>query len=192
MIKVDSMSEAELKALGRRVGEAFCAENEGIVTTVPRDDMVKAFEIVTEYYYRAGFLYATSPLYEGLLAYWHKKEKPRFKPALRMVLRMLREMPLKSVLKVAQGGEDLYSKVYRSESDYIVVSMAVVFPEHQGKGYLRTILELPFAEARAAGIPCVLDTDTERKVKKYASCKMKKTAEKKLRSGCCLYTMEYR
>lgn len=192
MIKIKHMSDKELKELGRRVGEAFCAENEGIVLTVPRGDMVKAFEIMTEYYYRAGVLYATSPQCEGLLAYWHKKEKMRLGPALHMIFRMLREMRFKSVLKVAQSGDDLYSKVYRRESDYIIISMVVVFPEYQGKGYLRKVLELPFSEAEAGGILCVLDTDTKLKVNKYTSCNMKKTAEKKLKSGCLLYTMEYR
>ena len=39
-------------------------------------------------------------------------------------------------------------------------------------------------------IPCVLDTDTELKVKKYSSCGMKKTAETPIKGGGTMYTME--
>lgn len=192
MIKVEKLTREELEELGRRVGEAFVSENEGIVTTAPQEDMVKAFAIMTEYYYRAGVLYATGADREGLIAYWHKKDGMKFSAAARMVWRMLKELRFKSLLAVARGGEDLYSKVYRKERDYIVVSMVVVFPEYQGKGFMRALPEAPFAEAKSAGIPCVLDTDTELKVKKYTACGMKKTAEKLLKSGQHLYTMEYR
>lgn len=46
-----------------------------------------------------------------------------------------------------------------------------------------------FAEAEKKNIPCVLDTDTPLKVKKYISCGMKLCGEKKLKHGISLYTM---
>ena len=44
--------------------------------------------------------------------------------------------------------------------------MVVVLREFQGKGYMRKILEQPFAEADTKDIPCILDTDTPLKSKK--------------------------
>lgn len=70
--------------------------------------------------------------------------------------------------------------------------MVVVLREFQGKGFMHKIPELPFAEARAKNIPCVLDTDTPLKVKKYVKCGMKMCAKKKLKNGVSLYTMAYR
>lgn len=61
-----------------------------------------------------------------------------------------------------------------------------------GKGLYEKVLEQPFAEARKLGILCVLDTDTPLKVTKYEKCGMKNTGKKALKSGACLYTMEYR
>ena len=48
-----------------------------------------------------------------------------------------------------------------------------------------------FAEAEKKNIPCVLDTDTPLKVKKYICCGMKLCGEKKLKHGISLYTMAY-
>lgn len=54
MIKVEHKSKKEIVEIGRKIGEAFAAENAGIVTMLPREQSVKAFEIMTEYFYRAG------------------------------------------------------------------------------------------------------------------------------------------
>ena len=180
MQKVNSMTKEELAHYGTLIGEAFAAEGDGIATTAPREDIIKAFEIMTEYFYNSGVLYTTSDNHEGFLAYWRKSTKIKLKPALHMVGRMLREMSFRSVRIVAGSSEELYAKVYKKEKDYVAVSMVVVLREY------------PFSEAAREGIPCVLDTDTELKVAKYTKCGMKNTAKKQLKSGQYLYTMEYR
>ena len=192
MEKVNFLSEEELIYIGRQIGEAFVAENDGIAANVPKEDAIKAFEIMTEYYYKSGVLFTTSDRHEGFLAYWHKNTKMNVKWAMHMVFRLLKEVSLRSVVRVAEAGGELYAKLYKKEKDYIAVSMVVVLKEYQGKGYMHKILEHPFQEARSQGIPCVLDTDTVLKVEKYERCGMKKVGKKKLKSGQYLYTMEYR
>ncbi|MCD8397703.1 MAG: hypothetical protein LUD12_11090, partial [Lachnospiraceae bacterium] len=64
--------------------------------------------------------------------------------------------------------------------------------EFQGQGFLHVLLEEPFRIARERKFPCVLDTDTELKVKKYISCGMKKMAETSIKGGGTMYTMESR
>lgn len=192
MQKVTSMTKEELAHYDTLIGEAFATENDGIATTAPKKDIIKAFEIMTEYFYNSGVLYTTSDKHEGFLAYWRKSTKIKLKPALHMVKRMLREMSFSSVRIVAGSSEELYAKVYKKEKDYVAVSMVVVLREYQGKEYMKKILEHPFKEAGLAGIPCVLGTDTGLKVAKYTKCGMKNTARKQLKSGQYLYTMEYR
>lgn len=192
MEKVNYLSEEELIYIGRQIGEAFVAENDGIAVNVPKEDAIKAFEIMTEYYYKSGVLFTTSDRHEGFLAYWHKNTKMNVKGAMHMVFRFLKEVSLRSVVRVAEGGGELYAKLYKKENDYIAVSMVVVLKEYQGKGYIHKILEHPFQEARSQGIPYVLDTDTVLKVEKYKRCGMKMVGKKELKSGQCLYTMEYR
>ena len=202
MIKVTNMSKEELVYYGTRIGEAFVAEGAGLAATASKEDMVKAFEIMTEYFYKAGVLYTTSEQHEGFLAYWHKTTKMKIGAALHMVFRMLREMSFRGVKTVAESGGELYARLYKKEKDYVAVSMVVVLREFQGKGFMKKVLEQPFAEARELGIglvsysmthiPCVLDTDTPLKVTKYEKCGMKNTGKKALKSGASLYTMEYR
>lgn len=48
MIRVENKSKEEIAKIGRKIGEAFAAENEGIVTLLVKDQAIKAFEIMTE------------------------------------------------------------------------------------------------------------------------------------------------
>ena len=72
------------------------------------------------------------------------------------------------------------------ESECVVVLQA-----YQGQGFMKKVLELPFAEAAKRGCPCILDTDNIQKVVKYEHCGMTKTAEKKMAHDITLYTMAY-
>lgn len=191
MIKVENKSKEEITEIGRKIGKAFAAEKAGMATMLTEEQTVKAFEIMTEYYYRAGVLYSTSEAGEGYLAYWEKKERPAAVHALHMVKRFLQELPITASLAVARCGDEQYVKIFRKEKNYIAVSMVVVLQEFQGKGFMHKVLERPFSEAEKKNIPCVLDTDTPLKVKKYIRCGMEQAGEKKLRHGISLYTMSY-
>ncbi|MCM1488715.1 MAG: N-acetyltransferase [Firmicutes bacterium] len=192
MLKVENKSTAEIANIGRKIGEAFAAENGGIAATVTKEQIVKFFEIMTEYYYRAGVLYTTSENGEGYLAYWEKISKPAFRHSLHMIKRILSEMPLKAVLAVSQSGSAHFERLFKKEKNYIIVSMVVVLREFQGRGFMHKVLELPFSESEKKNIFCVLDTDTELKAKKYASCGMKIAGKKKLKNNVTLYAMAYR
>lgn len=191
MFKVENKSKEEIAGIGRKIGEAFAAEKAGIVTMLTDEQTVKAFEIMTDYFYRAGVLYSTSETGEGFLAYWEKKAKSAISPALHMIKRFLCELPLKASLTVMRSGGEQYAKIFKREQNYIAVSMVVVLREYQGKGFMHRILEQPFAEAEKKNIPCVLDTDTLLKVRKYICCGMKLCGEKKLKHDVSLYTMAY-
>lgn len=191
MIKVENKSRKEIADIGRRIGEAFADEKAGTVTMLTREQTIKGFEIMTEWFYRAGTLYTTSEIGEGYLAYWSKRAKPSMGPTLHMIKRLLCELPLKALIAMAQSGDEQYAKIFKKEHDYIAVSMVVVLREYQGKGYMHKILEQPFAEADTKDIPCILDTDTPLKVKKYTRCGMELCGEKKLKNGISLYTMAY-
>ena len=65
MIKVENKSRKEIADIGRRIGEAFADEKAGTVTMLTREQTIKSFEIMTEWFYRAGTLYTTSEIGEG-------------------------------------------------------------------------------------------------------------------------------
>ena len=189
MIKVRNADRDEIKRIGTAIGEAFAAEQDGLAALIPQAHLIRAFEIMTECYYNLGVLYTTSEQQEGFLAYRYKTAKLPIHPALRMALRMIMEIPLPSLLKIASGADELYAKIYKSEPEYIAISMVVVLKPFQGKGFMRQVLDEPFRIAEERSIPCVLDTDTPLKAAKYARCGMEKSAEKRLKNGVCLYTM---
>lgn len=110
--------------------------------------------------------------------------------SLHMAWRFLRELSFHSLKKLIPLMNNPYEKIYQKEPDYVVVSMVAVRREFQGQGFLRALLEEPFRTARERSIPCVLDTDTELKMKKYIACGMKLSAETPLKGGGCMYTME--
>ncbi|MCD8067948.1 MAG: N-acetyltransferase [Lachnospiraceae bacterium] len=195
MIRLANLTDEEIKAIGRRIGRAFYDEGEGAFTQLAREDTITALEIMTECYYRLGVLYTTSEQQEGYLAYWRKGEAKEWgmkmmRVSLHMVWRFLRELSFGSLKKLLPLMSNPYEKIYQKEPDYVVISMVAVRREFQGQGFLRVLLEEPFHIAQERNIPCVLDTDTELKVKKYVSCGMKKTAETPIKGGGRMYTME--
>ena len=109
-------------------------------------------------------------------------ERPKLNPHIPL---------MKTLLNIATGSNEQYKKLYRKEKDYIAVSMVVVLQAYQGQGFMKKVLELPFAEAAKRGCPCILDTDNIQKVVKYEHCGMTKTAEKKMAHDITLYTMAY-
>ncbi|MCD8052148.1 MAG: GNAT family N-acetyltransferase [Clostridiales bacterium] len=195
MIRLTNLTDEELKTIGRRIGGAFYDEGEGLFTRLDREDAITALEIMTECYYRLGVLYTTSEQQEGYLAYWRKGEAREWgmkmmRVSLHMTWRFLREIPFRSLKKLLPLMSNPYEKIYQKEPDYVVISMVAVRREFQGQGFLHVLLEEPFRIAQEQNIPCVLDTDTELKVKKYISCGMKKTAETQIKDGGTMYTME--
>ncbi|MCD7885953.1 MAG: hypothetical protein LUI87_20025 [Lachnospiraceae bacterium] len=60
MIQLTNLTDEEIKAIGRRIGEAFYDESEGLFIRLGREDAITALEIMTECYYRLGVLYTTS------------------------------------------------------------------------------------------------------------------------------------
>lgn len=105
MIKVENKSRKEIADIGRRIGEAFADEKAGTVTMLTREQTIKGFEIMTEWFYRAGTLYTTSEIGEGYLAYWSKRAKPSMGPTLHMIKRLLCELPLKALIELWHKAE---------------------------------------------------------------------------------------
>lgn len=192
IVKVQSKTDEELAEIGRKIGESFAAEDAGVVRKMPRAHVVKVFQLMTEFYYRLGRLYTLPESEAGYIAYWPKNFRIPLVLKLRLVEQMLKYVPLRSCLKIAPAGSEQFAKVYRHEKNYIAVSMLVVLREFQGQGFMRRLLETPFSIAEEQRIPCVLDTDTELKVKKYEKCQMHVSRRRKMINGFPLYTMEYR
>ncbi|MCD7808227.1 MAG: GNAT family N-acetyltransferase [Erysipelotrichaceae bacterium] len=197
MIRLENLTKEELHQIGKTIGEAFYDEGEGSFTHIPRDDAIKLLEIMVEYYYRMNLLYTTSEKHEGFVAYWYKHDEQDWgfniiKAFFHMIYRYIKEIPYSSLKKVIPLMNNPYEKTYANTQDYVVVSMLVVSKDYQGQGYMRVLLEEPFHHAKIHQIPCILDTDTLLKAKKYQHLGMKLVEETTLLNGQIMYTLEYR
>ena len=47
IIKVEHKTDCELLEIGRKIGESFAAEKSGVVTILPKNHIVKTFQIMT-------------------------------------------------------------------------------------------------------------------------------------------------
>ena len=65
------------------------------------------------------------------------------------------------------GGEGLRERLDKEKKPYIFVGMVCVREAYQGKGYMRKVMEMAFAEGNRLQVPVILDTDAKSKCDKY-------------------------
>jgi hypothetical protein len=126
IIKVEHKTDCELLEIGRKIGESFAAEKSGVVTILPKNHIVKTFQIMTEFYYKLGVLYQISENSEGYLAFWRKSQKIPLKLKARVIRRMILEVPLHSCLLIAPTGCEQFRLIFKHEEDYVAVSHVLV------------------------------------------------------------------
>lgn len=68
---------------------------------------------------------------------------------------------------MAKGGPGLTRRLDRERKPYVYVGLVCVREPFQGRGYMRRVMELAFAEGDRLGVPMVLETDARSKCDKY-------------------------
>ena len=120
---------------------------------------------------RGGFLHTTSERGEGYIAYKLPKEKMGLKTMCPIAKGMLRNSSLKRLLRFAmavkRGGASLQDRMDREKKPYIFVGLVCVREKYQGRGYMRKVMDIAFAEGDRLGVPVILETDAKSKCSKY-------------------------
>ncbi len=84
---------------------------------------------------------------------------------------MLRNSSLKRLLRFAmavkRGGASLQDRMDREKKPYIFVGLVCVREKYQGRGYMRKVMDIAFAEGDRLGVPVILETDAKSKCSKY-------------------------
>ena len=191
MQKCENLKDQELKRIAHHVAEAFLAE-EGAFTALSMDTAEKMFRIILDLCYKEGHLYTTGKDREGYCVYWTKKERPGMLPQLKMVWRMLRELPFKTNLMLARQQTDWTAteKRYKKKKDYVEVFLLAVRKDCQGQGHFRRMLEEVFQFADDRGTICVLDTDSKVKAEKYNHVGMRVVDCRQQKNGVIMFAME--
>lgn len=140
-----------------------------------------------------GLLYATSEKREGIVAFARPGERIGAGAMWKLLLAILSTLGLKNGIKLLKlmqnGGTSLDNIMKKQKKKYIFVGLVAVARPFQGQGYMRKTLEIPFEEGRRLGVPVILETDADLKMKKYVSCGMRLYQERKLCEGTSLYDM---
>ena len=158
------------------IGHAFAyydyGAERGMAAAFPSKEAVE--EYICSYVrgmLRGGFLHTTSERGEGYIAYKLPKESFGLRTLLPLLQGVFRSMKLGEALRygaaIKRGGPGLRDGLDREKKPYIFVGMVCVREVYQGRGHMRAVMDLAFAEGDRLGVPVVLETDAKSKCDKY-------------------------
>lgn len=120
---------------------------------------------------RGGFLHTTSERGEGYIAYKLPKQKLGIRTSWPIAKGMLCNSTLKRLVRfgmaIKRGGASLQDRMDKEKKPYIFVGLVCVREQYQGRGYMRKVMEIAFAEGARLGVPVILETDAKSKCDKY-------------------------
>ena len=138
-------------------------------------------------------LYATSENGEEFIAYKLPGQKVGIKAALPLVGGFFGSMKIKEMIRfiriMSKGGSGLGKQLDKAKKPYIYVGLVCVRKPYQGKGYMRKVMDMAFAEGNRLGVPMILDTDAKSKCDKYIHLGMELAGTRRFGEHGVLYDL---
>lgn len=171
-MKVTTLEEDRIRDIGRAFGSYDYGAEHGLIDAFPSRDAAASFICgYVRMALRSGMLYATSARGEGYLAYKRPGERIGLRAALALAGELLGAMRPKDLVRFARimagGSPGLDKRFDREKKPYLFVGLVCVREAYQGQGYMRSVMDLAFAEGNRLGIPVILETDAMSKCEKY-------------------------
>ena len=195
MIKVNGISEQELKQIKFLIGEAFVTNElfHEFGNISQRNELVmKYMDAYVQYVYESGSLYRTDDG-EGYIGLAYSNEKHLF-VKLKMLYKMLKCIPKEILKKYMQhvkqisGANEKYAK-----HPHVEVLMVCVKKQSQGKGIARELVEYAKEMAANRNVPLLFDTDMTEYAAMYQhlGCTLynKVTAKNGVTRYCLVWTL---
>ena len=171
-MKVTTLDEKSIHDIGHAFGYYDYGQETGMTAAFSGQKATE--EYICTYVrgmLRGGFLHTTSERGEGYIAYKLPREKMGLKIMWPIAKGMLRNSTLKRLMRFAvavkRGGTSLQDRMDKEKKPYIFVGLVCVREKYQGKGYMRKVLDIAFAEGDRLGVPVILETDAKSKCNKY-------------------------
>ena len=177
IIKVENISEEQLKRIKKLVGEAFVTNelfHDWGTEDERREDVLKYMDIYVDCVYRSGELYANEDM-TGFIGLEDSANVP-VGPKIKMLLKMLFKLKFSRIKSITHFAKQIeksnakYAKQRRLDALMVCVAKA-----HQGKGIARELVTFAKNKSDELQIPLLIDTD------------MKSYAEMYQHYGCDLY-----
>ena len=193
-MKVTTLDESVISDIGHAFGYYDYGQENGLVSAFSSRDAAAAY--ISGYVrgvWKCGFLYTTSERGEGYIAYKRPGDKLGLKAVRPLLHDVLGSMNLKELIGlvkwIKRGGAGLRERMDKQKKPYVYVGMVCVREAYQGQGYMRSVMELAFAEGDRLGVPVILDTDAQSKCDKYLHLGMELAGTRSLGDGGMLYDL---
>lgn len=169
---VHSLEDRYIESIGHAFGYYDYGEEKGLASAFKDRDRTAVYICgFARAMLQAGLLSATSPCYEGFIAYKLPGQKIRPSAFLPLFQGVFRSMTLAELLRFAramkQGGASLRDQYDKRKAPYIFVGMLCVPEAYQHQGYMRRLLDMAYQEGERLGVPVILETDAMSKCEKY-------------------------
>ena len=193
-MKITALDEGRIQDIGHAFGYYDYGTEHGLIDAFPSRDAAAAFICgYVRMALRAGMLYTTSENGEGYIAFKRPGERLRPRAALPMAKAFFGAMGLKDMIRfariMAKGGPGLDKQMDRKKQSYLFVGLVCVREEHQGRGYMRRVMEMAFAEGDRLGVPVILETDAKSKCDKYIHLGMELAGTRRFGDFGALYDL---
>ena len=90
---------------------------------------------------------------------------------------------------MAKGDPGLDKQMDRKKQPYLFVGLVCVREQYQGRGYMRRVMEMAFAEGDRLGVPVILETDAKSKCDKYIHLGMELAGTRRFGEFGALYDL---
>jgi len=153
------------------------------------DYLVAMISVANEY----DAVYATSEKKEGIVILTDSTHPFPKSASLKMMWRMVRALGLRNfsdIIKKFQAGGASLEKTYRdSKKQFVQIELLAIKKEHQGKGFMRPLVETAFEVARKGHLPVIVSTDAKLKKDKYEHIGMKHVNTRTLGENSFMYDL---
>ena len=161
-----------IQDIGHAFGYYDYGSESGLITAFPSRDAAAAFICgYVRMALQSGMLYTTGENKEGFLAYLLPGQKIPLKAGLSLAKGLWGAMKPMDMVRFAwvmsRGGCGLRRQLDREKKPYVYVGLVCVREAYQGRGFMRRVMEMAFAEGNRLGVPVILDTDAKSKCEKY-------------------------
>lgn len=193
-MKIKALDEGIAEDIGYAFGYYDYGAEHGLIDAFPSRDAVAAFICgYVKMALQSGMLYATSENGEEFIAYKLPGQKVGIKATLPLVGGFFGSMKIKEMIRfiriMSKGGSGLGKQLDKAKKPYIYVGLVCVRKPYQGKGYMRKVMDMAFAEGNRLGVPVILDTDAKSKCDKYIHLGMELAGTRRFGEHGVLYDL---
>ena len=174
--KITSMTASEMETACRQMADAFLdydwtQGNLGMCEYLDREHFYRFIRGYFELAVRNGSLYCAADHGEGYMIFETPETKGSFAGSLLQLKWMLSAYGLskgiRQIREIMRSGTYLALEMKRAKKPFTKIEFIAVTKNYQGQGYMRKMMDYAFAESDRRGLPCILTTDDEKKVKIY-------------------------